>query len=137
MQHDDARNDGVEIRYGRVLHYLVLAGFIFLGVTFAVYAFAVFPSYMDAHRVPEVWHLPADEAVGEIERPPFWAWLSNLDRGDLLSLGSLAVLAATTPGAFLFLLALFLKRREYAYAAMVAAEVLILVFAASGVMGGY
>lgn len=137
MQHDDVEKDEVEVRYGRILHYLVLAGFVFLGVSFLIYAFGMLPSYMDAHRVPEVWHLPADEAVAETARPAFWAWVSNLDRGDLLSLGSLAVLAATTPVAFLPLLALFVKRRDYAYAAMVAAEVVILVFAASGVLGGH
>lgn len=127
----------IETKYGRILHYLVLAGFVFLGITFLIYALALLPSYMDAHRVPEVWHLPADEAAAETARPHFWAWVTNLHRADLLSLGSLAVLSAVTPVGFLFLTVLFLRRRDYAYAAMVAAEIVVLVFAASGVIGGH
>ena len=133
---NDAHHD-IETGYGRVLHYLVLLGFLFLGVTFLIYAFGLLPSYMDAHRVPEVWNLPADEAVAETARPHFWAWTSNLGRADLLSLGSLAVLSAVTPVGFLFLLAVFLRRRDFAYAAMVAAQVVVLVLAASGAVGGH
>ena len=102
-----------------------------------MYAFGVFPSFMDAHRVPEIWAMPADEAQERIARPSFWAWVVNLHRADLLSLGSLAVLTATTPVAFLFLLAKYLKRKDFPYAAMVFAEVLVLLFAASGVIGGH
>ena len=135
--HDDETHHEIETRYGRILHYLVLAGFLFLGVTFLVYAFALLPSYMEAHRVPEVWHMPADEAVAETARPPFWAWVTNVNRADLLSLGSLAVLSAVTPVGFLFLVVLFLRRRDFAYAAMVAAEVIVLLLAASGIVGGH
>jgi hypothetical protein len=127
----------VEPAYGRVLHYLVLVGFIFLGATFLVYALGLLPSYMNANRVPEVWHLPADEAVAETERPEFWAWIVNLDRADLLSLGSLAVLSATTPVGFLVLVVVFLRRRDFAYALMVALQVAVLVLAASGLVGGH
>lgn len=134
---DDNTHRDIEPVYGRLLHYLVLVGFVFLGITFLVYAFGLLPSYMEAHRVPEVWHLPADEAVAETQRPAFWAWLTNLDRADLLSLGSLAVLSATTPVGFLVLIALFLRRRDLAYAAMVATQVAVLLLAASGVIGGH
>jgi hypothetical protein len=134
---DDNTHPDIEPVYGRLLHYLVLVGFLFLGISFLVYAFGLLPSYMDAHRVPEVWHLPADEAVAETQRPAFWTWLTNLDRGDLLSLGSLAVLSATTPVGFLVLISLFLRRRDFAYAAMVAAQVAVLLLAASGIIGGH
>lgn len=135
--HLDDSHYEIETKYGRILHYLVLAGFLFLGATFLIYAFALLPSYMDAHRVPEVWHLPADEAVAETARPHFWAWVTNLHRADLLSLGSLAVLSAVTPVGFVFLAVLFLRRRDFVYAAMVAAEIIVLVFAASGIAGGH
>ena len=81
--------------------------------------------------------MPADEAVAETARPHFWAWVTNVNRADLLSLGSLAVLSAVTPVGFLFLVVLFLRRRDFAYAAMVAAEVIVLVLAASGIVGGH
>jgi predicted membrane-bound dolichyl-phosphate-mannose-protein mannosyltransferase len=130
-------DQNLEPRYGRVLHYLVLAGFIILGLTFLIYAFGLLPSYMDAHRGPEVWHLPADEAVAETARPPFWGWATNLGRADLLSLGSLAILAATTPVGFLFLIVFFLRRRDLIYAGMALAQVIILVLAASGLVSGH
>jgi Fe2+ transport system protein B len=135
-RYDESHHE-IETKYGRILHYLVLAGFLFLGATFLIYAFALLPSYMDAHRVPQVWHLPADEAVAETARPQFRAWVTNLNRADLLSLGSLAVLSAVTPVGFLFLLVLFLRRRDFAYAAMVAAEIVVLILAATGIVGGH
>jgi hypothetical protein len=125
----------LEPLYGRILHRLVLAGFLFLFVAFVLYAFGILPSYMEAHRVPEVWAMPADEAAAETQRPAFWAWVTNLGRGDLLSLGSLAVLSATTPVGFLILFVLLLRRRDTAYAVMVLAQVAVLLIAASGVIG--
>lgn len=134
---EESRIQELEPIYGTVLHRLVIVGFVLLGLAFLVYAFGLLPSYMEAHRVPEVWDRPAEEAIMETERPPFWAWVTNLDRADLLSLGSLAVLAATTPVGFLFLFRMFWKRRDFAYVTMVVLQFLVLLFAASGIAGSH
>ncbi|MFO8065209.1 MAG: hypothetical protein ACQETQ_05310 [Spirochaetota bacterium] len=136
MMNDAGQNEELERSYGKVLHYLVLTGFVLLFLMFFLYAFGVLPAYMDAERVPEIWAMPADEAQELMGRPPFWGWVTNLHRADLLSLGSLAFLTAVTPLAFTFLLALFLKHKNVPYAAMVFVEMLILILAASGLVGG-
>jgi hypothetical protein len=137
MADRDKRTEPIEPTYGHILHWLVLIGFVFLFVTFLVYGFGLLPSYMEAERVTDVWHLPADEAAAQTQRPAFWAWVTNLGRADLLSLGSLAVLSAVTPIGFAALFVMFLKRRDFAYAAMVLGQVLVLLLAASGLVGGH
>ncbi|MFP4374386.1 MAG: hypothetical protein ACLFPO_08645 [Spirochaetaceae bacterium] len=121
--------------YARILRRVVNFGTIFMLVSFVIYAFDILPSVTAADRVPTAWHLPADEGAPLIGRPPLWHWLSHPDRPDLLTLGSLTVLAATTPIAFIALSVRFLRRRDFAYALMVLMQLGVLLLAASGMIG--
>lgn len=124
----------LEPLYARILHRVVIFGTLLMLVSFVIYSLGLLPSVMEADRVPEVWHLRADHAVSIIDRPPLWQWVAHPDRADLLSLGSLAILAATTPVGFAALLILFLRRRDLAYSLMVFLQLVVLVLAASGIL---
>lgn len=124
----------LEPLYARILQRIVIVGSLLMLVSFVIYAFGLLPTVMEAERVPTVWHLPADEAAPLIGRPPLWHWVLAPQRADLLSLGSLTVLAATTPVGLAVLFVLFLRRRDFVYAIMVFFQLVVLLLAASGML---
>ncbi|MFO7781580.1 MAG: hypothetical protein R6W94_08110 [Spirochaetia bacterium] len=124
----------LEPLYARILQRIVIIGSLLMLVSFVVYALELLPSAMEADRVPTVWHLPADEAAPLIDRPPLWHWVLAPHRADLLSLGSLTVLAATTPLGFAVLFVLLLRRRDFVYATMVFFQLVVLLLAATGML---
>ena len=100
--------------------------------TFAIYVFEILAPHVPIEQLPELWSLPASEFRSVTGSPLHWEWLSHLHRGDYLTYLGICTLAGTTIGCYLRVLAPLARRGERIYAAIAAAQVLVLVLAASG-----
>lgn len=94
------------------------------------------PPQVPPELVARWWGAPADvyrEATGA---PTGWGWLRQLAHGDMAGLLGIALLAASAVPPLLALLPLYLRRRDWVFAALCLAEIAVVALAASGWLGG-
>lgn len=129
---DDFEATEEQQRYATVLHNLSMFGLGFLVVAFFIYVLGILPSTVPPEEVQNYWKLSTGEYMEATGKLMGWAWLSQLQYGNNLSFASLAFLALVSIVSFLAILPIYFKKKEYAYGAIVAVQILVLVIAASG-----
>ena len=87
-------------------------------------------------RLPALWTLPVDAFRSAAGMPAGWHWVALLHRADIANLAGIALLASCSLPALLALVPLYARRGERLFAALCIAQVLVLLFAAAGVVGG-
>jgi hypothetical protein len=130
------------LRYAAMLRWGAWAGLGLLVVAFALYAGGVVEPAVPLDELPRYWHLSIAEhhrATAPYERivpTEGWRWVAHLDRGESLAQLPVVFLASLTIICYLFLLPAFTKKGERALLALIIVQLLVLVLAASGVVGG-
>lgn len=125
-----ANDDGAV--YARWLVAGVVAGFVALAASFAIYVTGVLPPSIPPEKLPEVWGLPYRQYVAATGAPTGWSWLRRLGQGDLLNFAGVAILCLTTIACYARMLPFYLAARSRALAWLCLAEIAVLVAAASG-----
>ena len=108
-------------------------GLLALAAAFILYATGALDPVVPFERLPAVWSLPVDRFVAATGWPSGWGWLALLGHADCLSVAGVAVLCAVTIACYARILPGLLRRGERAQAALAAAQILVLLAAASGV----
>lgn len=124
-----------QIKYANLLLYGSWAGIVVLAVTFMLYATGIMPSYIDPAMMNQYWGMKASAYLEAVKAPHGWGWLGMLGYGDFLSLTGMAWLGALTVFGYLILLPAYLRRKDNIYSMIVILEVMVLVLAASGILG--
>lgn len=124
-----------QLAYANLLDAGMKLGLMVLVVTFAIYAAGALVPQVPLTDLPRYWSLPVKEYLAATGAPTGWGWMALLQRGDYLNFIGIALLASVTIACYLAILPIFVRRRDRAYALLAAAEVLVLVVAASGVLG--
>ena len=122
--------------YARWLEWGTRVGLWLLIAAFAAYAFGVLEPHVELSRLPALWGLPAERYQAMAGAPAGWGWLGFLDKGDHLNLLAVALLSMITVVCYLRILPLHLRRGERLLAAMILAQILVLLAAASGALAG-
>lgn len=130
----DLERDEVRL-YANLLYYGMVAGFVLLLASFAAYLFGWLPAFVAPQELPKLWGLPVAQYLQQSHSPSGWGWLSLVWRGDFSNLVGIAVLVSCSLPPLLALIPLFLQQRDRAYAIICALEALVLLLAASGVLG--
>jgi hypothetical protein len=128
--------DAEQLRYARLIELGTRAGLALLLLSFAGYVSGLLTSQVAPQRLPELWHLPLPRYLELSGVGTGWSWLGNLQHGDVLGLAGIAVLAGCSVVALLSLLPLYRARGDRIYTALCVAQVLVLLLAASGLLGG-
>jgi hypothetical protein len=123
-------------RYARVLGWITSAGFVGLVVFFLVYTFGLLEPHVAHHRLPELWRLPAHEFLEATGIGPGWGWTAWLHRGDLLTLVGIATLAFASVPCLAAIMPFYWATRQRALLAICAAEIVVILLAASGLVSG-
>jgi hypothetical protein len=111
--------------YARWLDRATRAGMWLLIAAFAAYTSGVLEPQVALERLPELTGTPAG-----------WGALAALQRGESASLLAVALLALVTVVCYLRILPIHWRRGERLMAAMIAAQLVVLLAAASGVLAG-
>lgn len=134
---DEARYASHEQRvYARWLDIGTRIGFIVLLASFVVLVLELVPPGVALEDLARHWHLPVDEFVRTTNAPTGWLWLGRLDEGDVLNYIGVAILAVMTIICYARVLPLFLGAHDRLFVAICVAEILVLLTAASGILGG-
>jgi len=122
------------MRYATLLDWGTRLGLLVLLAGFAAYLLGWTTPLVALHDLPQMWHLPVAVYLEKSGTPTGWGWLGMLGKGDLFNLLGIALLAGCSLPPLLGLMALYLKWRDYTYAGICLATVLVLLLAASGVV---
>ena len=110
-------------------------GFAALVASFVVYVTGLVPPGIAHTDLPRYWSLPVTEYLAATGAPSGWAWIARLGESDLLNFVGVAILGTVTILCYARILAVFVRSRERALAAICIAEVVVLAVAASGIFG--
>jgi hypothetical protein len=131
-----ARQSPEQLRYARVLDWGTRAGLVMLVLSFAVYMLGLATPHVALQRLPELWSLPVAQYLQQTASPTGWGWLALVQRGDVMGLAGIAILAGCSLLCLLAIVPLYLRRGDKAFAALCLAEVAVVALAASGVLSG-
>jgi hypothetical protein len=105
-------------------------------LTFLAYVFGLLTPLVPPERLARLWHLPLAQYLEATGAPTGWGWLRYLGRGDYANFAGLALFACIVLVCHAALIAPLLRRGERLLAALAAAQVAVLLFAASGLFAG-
>jgi hypothetical protein len=129
-----SREQVVQELYARWLGAVARIAFAAALVAFVLYAWGVLPPFVPLDALPALWQLPVGEYLARTGAPVGWGWLRLLPNADYLSLCCVALIAAVTLVCYLAVLPMLLKLGERVQAALVAAQIIVLLAAASGAL---
>ncbi len=112
------------------------AGLVVLVVLFAVYMLGIVEPQVAHERLPVLWQLPAVQFLEESGIADGWGWIALLNRADVLTLVGIVALAFCSVACLLAVMPLYWAAGQRLLFAICALEVLVLLAAASGLVGG-
>jgi Mg/Co/Ni transporter MgtE len=118
--------------YARWMQAGVRIGLVALVGSFALYVLGVLPSHLPPARLPEVWNLPVGQYLARTGAPSGWAWIARLGQGDVLNMLGVAILSSVTIACYLRVLLPLLRARDRVLAAIAAAQIVVMLVAATG-----
>lgn len=128
--------------YANVLNVGMYTGLALLLIGFTLYVSGLIEPAVPIEDLSGYWHLSVGEYLETVNEQYVhrehhltgWWWLSALGTGDYLNFIGIAVLSGVTIVCFLGIIPTLLRRRDFVFAAIAIAEVIVLVAAASGVL---
>lgn len=123
----------MELTYARWLAWGTRVAFATLIAGFALYVLGVLEPLVDHASVVRLWRVSVGEYIAATGAPTGWSWLRYLGKGDYLNLLAVALLCLITVVCYARVLPLLLKT-DRVYAAIAAAQILVLLVAASGLL---
>jgi hypothetical protein len=125
-----------QVAYANLLDLGMKVGLLGLLVTFGIYMSGVLAPHIPLHDLPKYWSMPVKKYLAATGIAPGWGWLSMLSKGDFLNFVGIAFLSAVTIVCYLAVFPVFFRKKDSIYAWLTIMEVVVLVLAASGILGG-
>jgi hypothetical protein len=123
--------------YARWASWGTRVGLALLVCSFLAYVLALLEPLVPLERLPSVWALPVERYIALTGAPSGWGWLAHLGYADYLNLLGIALMASVTMLCYARLLVSFLRKRDRLQTALTAAQIAVLLAAASGLVGGH
>jgi len=124
-----------QVLYANILNKGMLFGLLGLVVTFIIYGAGILEPKIPLEQVQNYWVMPVSEYLQRSGIHAGWAWLGNLGYGDMLNFLPIAFLSLLTIICYLAILPGLMRKKDTAYVVLVIIEVVVLVVAASGLLG--
>lgn len=125
-----------QITYANLLFYGCWGGLALMAVTYLVYVSGLVTPHIPLDKVPLLWSEPVGTYLELGKVPHGWGWTVLIARGDFLNFLGIVLLAGMTIVCYIPLIPAYLKRKETTFALLALAEILVLLVAASGIVGG-
>ncbi|MGB5987340.1 MAG: hypothetical protein WBG37_18690 [Desulfobacterales bacterium] len=124
-----------QIIYANLLLMGMLAGIIVMMVTYAIYLTGILPSHVDMQVISANWGKGIHEYLEITHSPHGWGWTGLLHKGDFLNYIGFVLLGLMTIFCYLVLVRGYFRKKDWIYAVISILEILVLSFAASGILG--
>ena len=126
----------MELIYARWLDWGTRLALAVLIASFLVYVLGLAEPLVPPEALVRLWTLPVGEYLAASGAPTGWGWLGHLGKGDYLNLVGVAALCLITVLCYARVFPILLKT-DRLYAALCAAQIAVLLIAASGFLGGH
>lgn len=136
MSPDKITQPEEQLLYARLLDWGTRVGLIVLVSSFAAYALGLVAPQVPVERLPELWQHPVGRYLELSGAPTGWGWIAQLHRADVAGLLGIVVLASCSLPCLAALIPLSLRRGDRAFAVLCAAEIAVVLLAASGLLAG-
>ncbi len=123
-----------QLTYANILSTGRKFGLAGIGIAFFVYLSGILAPKVPLDRVPQYWQLSSSKYMKVAGITPGWSWLGMYQRGDMLNFFGVAILGAISIVCYLAILPKLLRKKDMTFAIIAIAEVLVLAFAASGII---
>lgn len=124
-----------QVLYANILNKGMLVGLIGLVVTFIIYGAGILTPKIPLADVQNYWVMPVSDYLEQSGIHAGWAWLGNLGYGDMLNFLPIAFLSLLTIVCYIAIIPGLLRKKDTAYVALAVIEVIVLIVAASGILG--
>ena len=121
--------------YADLLFYGCWAGLVIMVITYTVYMSGILSPHVPLAQMPEYWGQPVAAYLHKANVPTGWGWVSLLGKGDFLNFLGVVLLAGLSILCYARILPYFLKQKDHIYFTLAVIQILVLVFAASGILG--
>ncbi len=138
MENKDVAASPAQIRYANLLGIISNIGLVALIISFCMYVFgfSISEPHIPVHELVNTWGLSSAEFNKMHNVPIGWGWATVLDQGDFSNFIGIAILAGVTIVCYAQLCVDFIRTNEKLMAGIALAEIIVLIAAASGVVGG-
>jgi len=123
-----------QLAYANILELGMKAGLLLLIVVFIIYLSGLLPAHVPVRDLPKYWGMPVNKYLAATHIHSGWSWLYMIGKGDFLNFVSIAFLAGVTILCYLRIIPILYRKKDMMYVVFSIIEVLILVFAASGIL---
>jgi len=124
-----------QILYANILNMGMLTGLASLVVIFILYATGILSPLIPLEKVQTYWVLPVHEYLEQSGIQAGWAWLGELQHGDMLNYIPIAFLSLLTVICYITLIPGLIRKKDTTYLVIAILEIMVLLFAASGIVG--
>lgn len=125
-----------QLRYATLLDWGTRVGLVVLLLSFAAYVFGLAEAHVPVQHLPELWQHPVARYLELTGSPTGWGWVAMIHRGDVAGLVGIAILSGCSLVCLAALIPLYLRRGDKAFAWLCAAEIAVVLLAASGLLAG-
>ncbi len=124
-----------QVTYANMLFIGAWAGIVLMLITYFIYVTGILSPHVDIAMIIQNWDKGVDEYLKITHSPHGWGWLHLLHKGDFLNFIGLTLISVLTIFCYLFLVAGYKKRKDWAYFFICLFEIAVLTLAASGILG--
>ena len=136
MNRPDTNAPAEQLAYANILFYGCWSGLALMIVTYALYVTGIMDPYVSMELVTKFWSQPVGEYLTQNNVPTGWGWATLLNKGDFLNFVGIALLGGLTIVCYIPVTLAYFKKKDMAFAIISMLEVIVLCFAASGIVGG-
>ncbi len=123
-------------RYARLLAIGTNTGLAILVVLFGIYMVGAVEPHVPHERLPDLWHLPADDFLALARLEAGWGWTARIQHADILTLVGIVTLAFCSVPCLLAVMPIYWASGQRMLFAICALEVAVITMAASGLISG-
>jgi len=135
MTTDTSQTPPEQLLYSTMLFYGCWGSLTLMAITYALYVLGVLTPHVPLETVTQLWSQPVKVYLEQGGVPQGWGWLRLVGQGDFLNFTGIVLLAGMTILCYVPLIGAYLKKKEPIFAAVAVLEILVLLFAASGIVG--
>jgi hypothetical protein len=124
-----------QVLFAKIMNKGMLLGLLSLAITFLFYCLDITDPLIPKEQITNYWVLPVNEYLAQSGIEAGWAWLGNIHYSDMLNFLPIAFLSLLTIICYISIIPSFIKKRDIAFTTIAVLEIIVLVVAASGILG--
>ncbi|GAB6887830.1 hypothetical protein JCM13304A_13280 [Desulfothermus okinawensis JCM 13304] len=121
--------------YAEILFFGCWGGIAIMCITYFLYLSTIMDPFVPMDTLQKMWHLPSGQFMEKLNIHQGWSWVHLLGKGDFINFIGIALLGLLTIVGYFTLAFAYFKRGDMVYTFIAIFEILVLLLAASGILG--